>query len=51
MISMNLHDPWVGTDIPGYGEAVFAGQDLQKQAGRPKLKKNKTLKLKNYVLR
>ena len=31
---MNVHDPWVGTDTPGYGEAVFAGQDLQKQAGR-----------------
>ena len=40
--SLNFHDPWVGTDTPGYGEAVFAGQDLQKQAGRPKLRKLKS---------
>ena len=38
---MNFHDPWLGTDTPGYGEAVFAGQDLQNQAGRPNLKENR----------
>ena len=40
IIPKNFHDPWLGTDTPGYGEAVFAGQDLQKQAGKPNLKKN-----------
>ena len=43
---MNFHDPWVGTDTPGYGEAVFTGQDLQKQAGKPKLKKNKVFEIR-----
>ena len=37
---MNFHDPWVGTDTHVYGEAVFAGEDLQKQAGRQKNKEN-----------
>ena len=27
----NFHDPWVGTDTPGPGEAVFAIRFIDKQ--------------------
>ena len=43
--STNLHDPWVGTGTPGYGEAVSAGQDLQEQA--PVNEINRKLRLQN----
>ena len=32
--------PLDGTDTPGYGEALFACQDLQKQAGGQNYKEN-----------
>ena len=36
IISMDFHDPRVETGTPGYGEAVSAGQDLEKPAPEEK---------------
>ena len=36
---MSFHDPWVGTDTPGYGEAVFAGRSNGKQGENQNLMK------------
>ena len=43
---MDFHDPWVGTDTPGYREAVSAGQDLEKQAPEEKVKISKFQQIK-----
>ena len=31
-VTMNFHDPWIEANTSRYGEAISAGQNLQKQA-------------------
>ena len=49
--STNFHDPWVGTDTPGPGEAVFEVKNQKFK--RPEAKQQEKLpqqKLENYFL-